>query len=58
LEILVGESAEDYAGHIINLLDDEDMAKTLALNGYNFVHNKYNWKAATNQLVKLMQLNG
>lgn len=53
-EILVGNSPEDFAKHIINLLDNEDMANNIALNGYNFVHRKYNWDAATGKLEDLI----
>ena len=53
-ELLVGNSPDDFAKHIINLLDNEDMANNIALNGYNFVHGKYNWDAATGKLEDLM----
>jgi sugar transferase (PEP-CTERM/EpsH1 system associated) len=54
LELLVGESAEDFASHIISLLDNQEKANELALKGYNFVHRNFNWAAATNELERLI----
>ena len=53
-EIKIGDSAEEYAQHIIYLLDNKDKADEIALNGYNFVLNNYNWEKATEKLEELM----
>ncbi len=53
-EIKIGNSAEEYAQHIIYLLDNKDKADEIALNGYNFVLNNYNWEKATEKLEELM----
>lgn len=53
-EILVGKAAEDFAGHIISILDNQELATKLAENGYKFVHQNYNWAAATQKLEDLM----
>jgi len=53
-EIKIGDSAEEYAQHIIYLLDNKDKADEVALNGYNFVLNNYNWEKATKKLEELM----
>lgn len=53
-EIKIGDSAEEYAQHIIYLLDNKGKADEIALNGYNFVLNNYNWEKATEKLEKLM----
>ncbi len=42
-EILIGHSPEEYAKHIFTLLDSPKIASELALNGFSFVHNNYNW---------------
>jgi len=53
-EILVGNSAEEFAAHIINILENQDLQEKLSLNGYKFVHNNYDWDAATQKLENLM----
>jgi len=53
-EIKIGGSAEEYAQHIIYLLDNKDKANEIALNAYNFVLNNYNWEKATEKLEELM----
>ncbi len=54
-EILVGQSAQDFADHIIHLLDDPGYAKKIAVNGHAFVHQNYNWASATRKLENLMK---
>lgn len=53
-EILVGESAAQFADHILRLLEDKPFAEQVAENGYNFVHGNYNWASATQKLENLM----
>jgi polysaccharide biosynthesis protein PslH len=53
-EILVGRTAEEFAGHILNLLENQEFSAALAENGYRFIHSNYNWKAATNKLEELI----
>lgn len=53
-EILVGKTAEEFAGHILSLLDNNELSASIAENGYRFVHSNYNWKAATNKLEELI----
>ena len=53
-EILVGSSPEQFAGHIVNLLNNDDLANTIAENGYKFVHRNYHWSAATRKLEDLI----
>lgn len=49
-EILVAETAEEYALHIISLLDNPALADKIAENGYNFVLKNYNWEAETRKI--------
>lgn len=53
-EILVGNSPHEYADLIIRLLDDAELSKTIAHNGYLFVHKNYDWEAATKKLENLI----
>jgi polysaccharide biosynthesis protein PslH len=53
-EILIGNTAEEFAKLILNLLEDEKLAQSIAENGYRFVHSNYNWQSATKKLEVLM----
>ncbi|MCB0805823.1 MAG: glycosyltransferase [Bacteroidales bacterium] len=53
-EILVGQSAQEFAAHILRLLEDATYANEIAKNGYTFVHQNYNWASATRKLENLM----
>lgn len=53
-EILIGNSPEEYASHILDLLQDEEHRDSLAENGYNFVLENYDWYQATKKLENLM----
>lgn len=53
-QILVADSPEQYARHIIDLLQNEAKAKQIAMNGYQFVIGKFNWQSTTSILEKLM----
>jgi len=53
-QILVADTPEQYARHIIDLLQNEDRAKQIGLSGYQFVLNKYNWESTTAILSQLM----
>ncbi len=52
-EILVGISAEQYAGHIIGLLQDESKASDLAENGFRFVKQNFSWEKSAAMIEKL-----
>ncbi|HEY0029854.1 MAG TPA: glycosyltransferase [Bacteroidia bacterium] len=53
-QILVADTPEQYARHIIDLLQNETKAKQIATNGYRFVIDKFNWKTTTALLEKLI----
>ncbi len=53
-QILVADTPEQYARHIIDLLQNETKAKKIAMNGYQFVVNKFNWQSTTAILEKLI----
>lgn len=54
-EILVGKTPGEYVSHILRLLDDDKFASNIAEKGYEFIHNNYNWDAATSKLENLMK---
>ncbi len=54
VQILVADSPEQYALHIIDLLQNEPKAKQIAMNGYQFVINAFNWQNTTAILEKLI----
>ena len=53
-QILVADTPEQYARHIIDLLQNEGKAKQIAMNGYQFVINKFNWQSTTAILSQLI----
>ncbi len=55
-EILVGTTAEEYADHIINLMNDELKASILAKKGHAFVTRSFSWENSTAVLEELFHL--
>ena len=53
-EILIGNSPQEYANLIIQLLDDAHLNETIAKNGNLFVYKNYDWDAATEKLENLI----
>ncbi len=52
-EIIVANTPEEYASQIIDLLTFEDKLRYIAVNGYKFALNKFNWKSSVSALEKL-----
>lgn len=52
--ILVADKPEEYAEHIITLLENEEIAKEIAMNAYNFILQNYNWESTTNKLERIL----
>jgi polysaccharide biosynthesis protein PslH len=46
-EILIGSTPEEYANHIIKLLQGSPFASDLARNGHSFVKRVYSWENST-----------
>lgn len=57
-EILVGNSAEEYAEFIILLLKDPAKASEISLNGLNFALRNFNWETHTTKLIALLESAG
>jgi polysaccharide biosynthesis protein PslH len=56
-EIMIGESAGDFASIIIDLLNNQMKAKILAEQGNEFVHRNFDWASATSKLEELITKN-
>ena len=54
-EILVGNTAAEFAGHILHLLENPGKAEELALAGHAFVKKHFNWETAADKLEELMK---
>ncbi len=54
-EILIGNTAEEYANHIIRILQNEKYARTLAQNGNTFVKRVFSWENSTSVLEELFR---
>ncbi len=52
--ILIGHEPQEYADHILHLLQDGDERGRLARNGQRFVRNSFNWDVAADRLSQLM----
>jgi spore maturation protein CgeB len=57
-EILVAQSPEDYARHILFLLANPERAARIGLNGYYFVHQNYSWEKETAKIDRLISASG
>ncbi len=52
-QILVADTPEQYAMYIIELLENEAKSKEIALNGYQYVINNFDWQSTCKALEKL-----
>ena len=52
--ILIGDVPEDYAKHIIDLLEDEEKREFLTKNAYSYVRENFNWQNTTDILEQLI----
>jgi len=53
-EILIGNSPEEYASLIFSLLEDEQTAKHIGIQGYQYVIKNYNWESINEKLNRLI----
>ena len=53
--LLVGESAEELASLVVNLLSDEKLSQRIGASGLKFVLEKYGWGQSTQPLVDLIK---
>ena len=52
-EILIGNTAQEYANHIIRLLKDTKYADAVAENGHEFVKTAFSWENSVEMLETL-----
>ena len=52
--ILVGNSPEEYAAHILHLLDDPAERARIAENGYQFIRSQFDWDKAAEKLDRMI----
>ncbi len=55
IEILIGNTKEELASQILNLLSDRELYHKLENNGYTYVKSKYSWEEANTILNTLIQ---
>jgi len=53
-EILVAGSAEEYANHILTLLENPLKAHEIALHGFDYVRKNYSWENETAKIEELI----
>lgn len=53
--ILVAETAQEFADNILKLIHSNTERNTLIKNAQIFVNQNYNWKTQTNKLIRLMK---
>lgn len=52
--ILIGSAPEDYAGHILRLLEDPSEHRRIADNGHRFVREHFSWEQSAEALDRLI----
>jgi glycosyltransferase involved in cell wall biosynthesis len=53
--ILIADTPEEYAMRISELLSNEDKARTIGLNGHNFVVENYSWERENQKLEAIIR---
>ena len=53
-DILIANSAQEFASQIIALLEDQENADRIAQNAYNYVISTFNWETSTQLLDKVI----
>jgi len=54
-EIMIGNNATEVAQQAIKLMEDQQLADKIALNGLSFIKLNYTWQGATNKLAFLIK---
>jgi len=53
-EILIATTPEEYADHILTLLNNPGKSREIAMNGYNYVLRNYSWEKETAKIEELI----
>jgi polysaccharide biosynthesis protein PslH len=56
-EILIAETPEEYANHILYLLNNPEKAAQIALAGYEYILHNFSWVSETEKIEQLFQPN-
>jgi sugar transferase (PEP-CTERM/EpsH1 system associated) len=54
-EILIAETAQEYANHILELLDNSSKSEQIATAGHNLVTEHFSWEGATKPLLEILK---
>ena len=54
-EILIAETPQDYARHVLHLLEKPGEAKKIAENGYQYILRDYSWEKETQKIIDLIE---
>lgn len=54
-EVLIGDTEQEFAQHLIDLLQDEQRRNTLAMAGYEFVKEHYSWDTYGKKLEDILK---
>lgn len=54
-EVLVGNTPQEFAAHIVSLLRNEQQRNALAENGNDFVTSRYSWETAGEKLEEVLR---
>jgi glycosyltransferase involved in cell wall biosynthesis len=54
-EILIATTAQEYATHILSLLDNPNRAEEIATAGHNLVTEHFSWEGATKPLLEILK---
>jgi glycosyltransferase involved in cell wall biosynthesis len=54
-QVAIAHTPQEYADKILQLLNDSDMAATLAQNGYDYVLGKYAWDTYNVELEQILE---
>ena len=53
-EVLLGETAQEFADHIVRLIENEELRESMSEKGRAFVQENYSWEAAGGLLERLL----
>jgi glycosyltransferase involved in cell wall biosynthesis len=56
--LLVADSPDDFASHIVALLKNENLYNKLSVNGKHFVKENYNWQSVMPHFLQLVERSG
>lgn len=57
VNILIGEHPNEYANHVLSLIENKELYKKISENGYYFVTQNFTWEGSTKILEKLITNN-